>query len=698
MSVNSKGSAKTVKNRKLIHRIIEAALSLLVLVCLFIFIGRTLSKLAIIQIAELTNTKITTQAVSFGINGSVLITGFVVRTGHEMKYEDAILHARKVYVRFGWDSLIRLHPRLKKISVYDFVFNAQHDDDADHWNLAPFRINPLPGGSGKLPSIRLKRGTLRYSRVINSKPTVVAEIPLDAAFGYSMPDFQNDMGQPYNFDPGSGYKFSITTARSGMTAAQSILQGVWNPGIFLISGGISSTDIPSLERAWSIDALAAELTYDINDNYKLKLTIKDLLSRKKPQAETSGLSPVLLKEFPAFNALQNFFDQYEPQGRIDIKLEQAEGNFFQLSKSSLKGVISCKDAAIYKQSFPYLIENITGNMVFTENSLILDDLQGRHRDVDLSFNGWLKDFGPGFKYDINIKSKNMALDKDLFDALIDEWKKPWLAFSPQGKAGIEYAIKGNSPSGNTQALIVKLDGTDAVYQHFPYPLKNLTGPLVFEKNTVSISDVVSKQDNHTIVLNGQIRVTENDRPEYDITIDANNIPIDPILDKALPEDKQEFYRKFDLASLYGNGILTLSNRIWMDSKSKRPQYDMTLMAKRLQINAQLLSLLPPAIKQVVTELRPQGEIDITVVSKKIDSNSPPYDSITVHCLGNKINWTQFPYPLRNLKGVVKMTADTIILEDITAETTDNIQIAAEIPAVKMNGLITLLDGVFSKAS
>ncbi|TFG45170.1 MAG: hypothetical protein E4H40_08570, partial [Candidatus Brocadiia bacterium] len=47
---------------------------------------------------------------------------------------------------------------------------------------------------------------------------------------------------------------------------------------------------------------------------------------------------------------------------------------------------------------------------------------------------------------------------------------------------------------------------------------------------------------------------------------------------------------------------------------------------------------------------------------------------------------------------VKMTADTIILEDITAETTDNIQIAAEIPAVKMNGLITLLDGVFSKAS
>ncbi|MHC4755740.1 MAG: hypothetical protein ACYTBP_11415 [Planctomycetota bacterium] len=699
MSVNSKESVKQGKHTKRFRRIIEIALLLLVVVSIFILVGRSLCKIAIVQIAELTNTKITTDSVKFSINGSVLINGLVVSPGHELDYDDAILRADKVYARFGFMSLLLMNPRLKKINVHDFVFNAQHDSESDHWNLTPLKITPLKGGSGRLPGIRLKSGTLRYSRVINSKPRIIAEIPINARFSYSLDEFQRDDSQQSNiFSREDGYKFTITTAKSHEPAVESIMQGVWTPGKLIVSGGISSTDIPTLEKAWAINIIAAELNYDQNNNYKLKLRIKDLFSRQKAEYHASDLEPVFLKNFSAFNAVQKFFDQYRPWGRIDIEVEEAAGNFYQLSKSTLKGKIICKDVSICKRSFPYLIENITGIMDFTEKSITLNNLRGVHGNVKLSFEGWSKDFGPGFKYDITMKSDNMVLDNDLFQAMNDRWKKPWQAFSPKGLVGIEYVLKRDSAKGKTKSLTVKLDGTDAVYRHFPYPLKNLNGTVSFGQDAVVIQNVVSKQDNKLIELNGRINVTGNDKHEYDITIKADNIPIDPILDEALPDDKQQFYSKLDMANLYGNGILSMINHVWMGPKTKRPQYNMTLYAKKLEINEELLSVLPSSMKKIVSGLRPKGKVDITTVVTRTDSNTAPYDKITVQCLDNTINWTLFPYPLRNITGNIIITTDAIKFEEITAATANNIQLADDLPVVKIKGDIKLQHGTYGKAS
>jgi hypothetical protein len=100
----------------------------------------------------------------------------------------------------------------------------------------------------------------------------------------------------------------------------------------------------------------------------------------------------------------------------------------------------------------------------------LNSLSGRHGDAELSFRGWCKDFGPGATYDVQIRSDNMPLDADLYDALTTRQQEFWCTFSPTGAAAIDYQFSRTSQTDAQEKLAVELRGADAAYQHFPYPL------------------------------------------------------------------------------------------------------------------------------------------------------------------------------------------------------------------------------------
>jgi len=477
-------------------------------VCLwlvFIMLERALQRIALVQIAELTNTKIEVYSIDFGLDGSVIIEGLAVRPNQEHRYDDAILKAERVYARFGIGSLLLLRPRLREISVNDFVFDAQYDLDTGRWNVAALKIKAAKGDSGRIPVIRLERGTLRYSKVSGGRVEVAAAMPVDARFG---PDEETE----------AGYSFDIITAERG-GSGKSVLSGLWRPGRVTISGGVSSADIASLERVWTIDDLAAELDYDTNDAFSLKLRIKDLVSTHTDidgtfalggGAFSGGIGPVV--------AFQKFFSRYQPTGTVDIELE-ASGNLQQLGESTLVGEAYCKDVSICYYRFPYAVERLSGRIDLTENSAVLNNLSGEHGDVRLFFNGWSRDFGPSWKYQIQITSDNMTLDSDLYEALSTKQKKFWSVFSPSGLAAIDYR-RDRSGAEKKWSLAVELLDVEAAYDRFPYPLKNLAGNLFFDSNSVTISEVVSKVSERKIAIDGKVTGRRTGRPIYDISIIA----------------------------------------------------------------------------------------------------------------------------------------------------------------------------------
>ena len=728
----------------------------------FIFIGRSLCHIAIGQIAELTNTRIETGSVDFRSNGSVFIERLVIAPQKSEGAGQTILNAENVHARFDVGSLLLLRPHLKRIDINDFTFNAQYNMDTGRWNLSTLRIKAPKGSSANMPLVRLERGTLRYTKVSGKQVKVAASAPLSAKFGFDQSATPEDLGggggQNGPGHPGEGYSFDLTTATLSSGFGKSHLSGFWKPGLVTIAGGIASADVPELEMDWTIDTIAAELKYDPNDAFSLKLTIKDLHSKLTPALERFVLmGPSFLERSAPFAALRRFFSRYSPRGLVDIDF-QASGNLKRLGESTLTGGVNCKDVGISYYKFEYPVEHLKGRIDFTRDTVTLNNLSGSHGGVNLFFNGWTRGFAPDWKYDIRVTSDNMALDDDLYNALSEGQKEFWSAFSPSGSSAIDYRFIRSSPETGAKNLTVELMGVEAVYRSFPYPLKNLTGKLSFDADNVTISNVVSRVDERQIVLDGKVTGRGSKQPGYDILIKVNNVPLDAALAASLPDRQKDLYSQFsptgladgeirlskaeqaaspatfiadlsfkggslkseqlplpvtDIAAsvvftddlvrvgnfcgLYGGSPVSLSGQIRPGRKDQPSTYNLSLAFENTPMNDDLFDLLPESAKKTVAEFRPQGKINLTANLNKSDANDRPDYRIVVVCLGNSVTLPQFSYPLKNITGTLTITPQAIEFHDVNAAPGDAVWITLNTSYVKLNGIVTLADNAFSGA-
>lgn len=687
MAVSDKTSETKKPGRHILARRIEILILAALLWLFFVFAGRALCKAAISQISELTNTKITTSSVVFKLNGSVVIKGLKVRPEKRQTYDDTILRADKVYVRFSLFSLLLRNPQLKKITIRDFVFNAQQDVDTGYWNLSDVKINLLQkNDQGKIPSvhIHLKEGKLQYSKVSDGLVKTIAAVPIDARF------------RPAKAIIG-GYSFNITTAKRH-DLDKSTLFGFWRPGRIEIGGSISSSDLPAFERKWWINALDVKLAYDENNTYSLQLKMADTQFKHTPIPEMPIFAkPPFLQKFAAVAALQRFFDRYDPKGQVDVELE-AQGDLTQLSKSSLHGQVNCDSISIIDSRFPYFMDDITGKIDFTEKNVTLNSLQGTHNTVELTIDGHIEGYGPNRRSQVQITSDNMILDDDLYNALNEKQKQLWSTFSPGGIAKIDYLIDRKTQTDIRKRLEIYLQGANAVYTHFPYPLQNLTGKLSFEKGGVTVSNLVSQAGKQKIILNGQMTAADANKPIYDILIEAKGIPLNAKLKNLLPaEQKQLLEKQFEIINRYGEGAISLNGRIWTEKHEEKPNYQLLLGTENLEINDELFELLPTESRKFVTGLNPKGKINYSIDLNKASSDKQFDYMVLVDLLGNSINFAPFPYPLKDITGNLKIRTNNIKLEDITASTADSVHIAPGSSKITLNGQIFLVDNTFSNA-
>ena len=734
---------KKLKTKAIIRWIPEVLILAGLLWLFFILAGRALCHIALGQIAELTNTKIETGSVDFHIDSSVFIKKFIISPNKEPGSDNPILKAEKVYARFSLSSLFLLRPRLKVIEFDDFIFNAQYDLETGRWNLSELKIRPPKGGPSKMPRVHLKAGILKYSKISNEKVEVALSVPLNAKFGY------DEKTQ-------KGYSFDITTATTTSGFGKSRLTGAWKSGSVTLTGGISSFDAPELEMVWMIDVLAAELTYDRSNAFSLKLRIKDLHSKRSPQLDNLvRISPPSLTKSTLFAALQRFFSRYSPKGRVDIELD-VSGNLNQLSESTLSGKLYCKDVAFCYYRFPYTIEHLFGHLYLTKNSIVMDNLCGKHGNATLFFNGWSRDFGPNWKYEIRITSDNITLDSDLYDALTEKQKENWSAFSPTGLAKIDYQLIRRSQTDKEKKLTVELHDAAALYRRFPYPLKNLTGRIFFNRDDVILSNVSSQVNERKITLNGKVIAHSTNKPKYDISIRMDNIPLDSTLEAALPNRQRNLYNQFHPVGLadgyievstknstspdfkadmsfkkasltsdkfpmpitdisakatftpelitvkkfsgqYGQAPISLSGQLWPDQTAQQCLYRLSLNLDQVQLNEHFFRLLPEPLKETVGVLKPQGKVNLNAELNKESLTDFPDYKITVECLGNNAAVTHFPYPLKDITGKLTIDANSIKLNGISATLADNVKTKMDSATMTLNGELTLADSNFNSA-
>ncbi len=746
MPADSKHCARTRSGRNIVRWIFEFAV-LAIMLCLVYAAARyTLPKIAIGQLSELTSTKIEAKSVSFDPNGSVFIKGLVVRPYRSQRYDNSILRARSVHAQFSLASVFLLRPRLKEIWVSDFELNIQHDLDRDEWNVSALRLPPATSRKYKIPLVWLEKGKVLYSNVTQGRVRIATQDSVSASFRPA-PELLG------------GYSFSITTTPKQSFEKSSIV-GLWVPGRIEIGGDISSRDLPGFDRPWTIKTIDARLRYDTQEkSYSLTVKIKDLFGLPDKSSRLFTFeSKSAYQKFPVLFGLQSFFIRYRPSGRADMDF-QASGHYDRLADSLLSGRVRCVDGAASDKNFPYPVEHITGRMDFTQSGVTFDNVKGRHGDVGINIGGWCADFGPDLKYEVQITSDNMLLDKDLYNALAPESQEFWSAFSPSGRVALNYSLSRRSPTDRSSAIAVELLETDGKYAGFAYPLDGARGFLFFDRDGMTFSNVVMQTNGRKISINGTVTGSQGKAGVCDILIKGRNIPLDSTLEQSLPADQKELYKHFGMSGLfdaniavftpeennagttyradvlfkqaflgagqsglllsdvtaravitpdsiqieeftgrYGQGTVSVSGQLTPGADANGPGYCVTVTGEQLALDRNLFSVLPGPLAELSASLRPKGTIGFTANLNRAGGDDCPGNTLTVECLGDSFDCNALPYPLENIKGKIHLSENRIKFDRLTASAIHNIRGMTVPSSIKLTGELQLgADGADTNA-
>ena len=121
---NNRTSNRTRGCNKNIRRILDFLILVVVVWLAYVLAGRSLRQVAVEQLAEMTNAKIKAQSIDFNFDGSVSIEKLVIAPEQSSERDDAVLTAEKVYARFDIGSLLLVRPRLREVTVNDFLFQT----------------------------------------------------------------------------------------------------------------------------------------------------------------------------------------------------------------------------------------------------------------------------------------------------------------------------------------------------------------------------------------------------------------------------------------------------------------------------------------------------------------------------------------------------------------------------------------------
>ncbi len=737
MPAVSNQSGPAVSGRNIVRWIFEFAVLAIMLCLLYAAARHALPKIAIGQLSELTNTKIEAKSVSFDPNGSVFIEGLVVKPHRWRSYDNSILKARSVHAQFSLASVLLLRPRLKEIWVSDFELNIQHDLDRDEWNISALRLPAATSRKYKIPLVWLEKGKVLYSKVTQGRVRIAAQDSVSASFRPAAELL-------------GGYSFSITTTPKQSFEKSSIV-GLWVPGRIEIGGDISSGDVPGFDRPWTIKTIDARLRYNTQEkSYSLTVKIKDLFG---PPGKSSKLfafeSETAYQKFPVLFGLQSFFIRYRPRGRVNIDF-QASGHYDRLPDSSLSGRVHCVDGAASDTKFPYPVEHITGRMDFTQGGVTFNNVKGRHGDVGINIGGWCADFGPDFKYEVQITSDNMLLDKDLYNALGSESQKFWSAFSPSGRVALNYSLSRRSPTDRSSALAVELLETDGKYAGFAYPLDGARGFLFFDRDGMAFSNVVMQANGQKISIDGTVKESQGRAGVCDILIKGRNIPLDSTLEQSLPAEQKELYKHFgmsglfdaniavftpgennaaatykadvlfkgvslstgksklalsdvsaravitpdsihieDLTGRYGPGTVSLSGQLTPGADANGHGYCVAVTGEQLALDKNLFSMLPGPLAELSASLRPKGTIAFTANLNRAGGDDCPGSTLTVECLGDSLDCNTWPYPLENVRGKIHLSENRIEFDRLSAIAIHNVRGMAVSSSIKLTGELQL---------
>lgn len=339
------------------------------------------------------------------------------------------------------------------------------------------------------------------------------------------------------------------------------------------------------------------------------LTISDALRRRLPPEAGSAFDALALKSGDVDVELNElaFRPGADPADRLayDLRVQLRGG--------------SCRCPQL-----PFPIDDLSARVGFDGKTLTIDHAEGSNGATRVRASGWLAAGDPASApMSLHVEADYLDLDERLKQKTPQQQLELWDVFKPRGRVDLRADISRAAGGPVGASASVQLRDVSALYRHFKYPLKNLTGSLNLQGRRLTV-DVRGPIGDKPARLHGTV---DDPGPDalVDLAIDAESLPIDAAFLDALPPDVRRWVDKFK-----PSGSAETHARI-LRSPLAGPQ-------------------TPPGSK--VGRFKPEGLLGVHATAN-LDAD---------RC---EITWEGLPFPVRHLGGRLELHPDHQVFKDMT---------------------------------
>lgn len=411
--------------------------------------------------------------------------------------------------------------------------------------------------------------------------------------------------------------------------------------------------------------------------------------------------------------MQQILELYRLKGLVDasLSLSRAAG---EQSRPEVSGTVELLGIQGRHPAFPYMFEHIEGTVRLVDGRVEMPDLLCRSGSTQLHACVLASDTSATPAAVVAVRADNCPLDDKLYDALPSSARANWDTFDPSGYADLRVWFERGKGRGASFCTWIdaRLHDTSAVYRRFPYRLTDINGRVLIDPFGTRFDQVRARHNDARIVLDGWGTHFSQDVPEIDMSITANDVPVDEDLMQAVPARFREPITSFGLG-----GSVSVDMRVQTDSADEAVRYNgritlddvhcagtatgfiadsvtgavdlsdgqarfdgvqvrqgstlldingelalsadspvrqVRITGKDVPIDSPLAGVLPEAYRLLLDDLALQGTVDGEVV---LDTTANGIDDWQVHLTttDGSICWKHFPYALENMSGTVRIT-------------------------------------------
>jgi len=410
--------------------------------------------------------------------------------------------------------------------------------------------------------------------------------------------------------------------------------------------------------------------------------------------------------------LRHLHETYRPEGTmdLDVKLDRLTSG----GEVAVTGTAKPKDMRLTYKYFDYPLEQVEGEITFSNGRVKVDRLHGTHNRTSVTLTGWVE-YGEGpDTYDIVATAERLGFDEDLRKALPKRFLSFWNETSPAGQADarIHFWRGREDTHDRFEATMTAAGRASMAYKHLPYRLENLAGELDIQETGFRIDSMVSRKGEKLVKVRGGASWADPEKPEVDITVEGKRVPLDEALMEALGGKGAEIVRQLAPSGLAdtvsarvtqsaggeieytvdaelkdvsftfslfpyevnaAEGRLTICpDRVVIDrlrgkhgetpinitgqvfTASEGIGLDLNVRGEGIAFDEELHAALPSHVKKVWKRLRPGGKGDMNL---DIRYNTPTLPEkvdyrLTLEVRGMSARYSAFPYPFRGITGTI----------------------------------------------